>query len=126
MIREYSNRVMQEDMEQLARNITELHDASIQKVLDWSHAKVFQSAFPTQPINQSIENFQWISLGSGGRYESTVYTDQDSALIYSLDSAVPAVDKQTDHLLDLYDVWMQEVSAQLNIAGYPPCQGFVM
>ncbi|NBP93082.1 MAG: CBS domain-containing protein [Burkholderiaceae bacterium] len=64
-----------------------------------------------------LERFAWISLGSEGRSEQTIATDQDNALIL-MDSEV--VNKER------YLAFANEVNQALDQCGYPLCKGNIM
>lgn len=59
----------------------------------------------------------WIALGSEGRGEQTISTDQDNALITS-DSG--------EHDLARLCTFAQELNLELERSGYPRCQGGIM
>lgn len=59
----------------------------------------------------------WMALGSEGRMEQTLATDQDNALIFET-----ASDAQRDALL----AFAQRVNARLDACGFPLCRGGVM
>jgi CBS domain-containing protein len=62
--------------------------------------------------------YAWLVLGSEGRYEQTLRTDQDNALVYCSD-APPEV---RSYFADLADY----VVNQLVASGFPPCPGNIM
>jgi CBS domain-containing protein len=60
----------------------------------------------------------WVALGSEGRQEQTLATDQDNALVF--ESATPEADRPR---------WMamaRQVNDMLDACGYPRCRGGVM
>lgn len=57
----------------ISKIITEINDACIQRVIELSLAKM-KTAPPVK--------FAWLALGSQGRSEQLLHTDQDNALIY--------------------------------------------
>jgi CBS domain-containing protein len=59
----------------------------------------------------------WLALGSEGRMEQTLATDQDNALIFEA-----AGDAQREALLAL----AQRVNARLDACGFPLCKGDIM
>ena len=71
----------------------------------------------TKKHHLDLEHFAWISLGSEGRSEQTIATDQDNALIL-LDSEV--VNKER------YLAFANEVNQALDQCGYPLCKGNIM
>ena len=65
----------------------------------------------------NLESFAWISLGSEGRSEQTIATDQDNALIY-MDSET----SKKSHYL----AFAKDVNQALDACGYPLCKGNIM
>ena len=63
----------------------------------------------------------WIALGSEGRLEQTLATDQDNALICAPDGDADA-DAARAHFLP----FAQEVNAALDACGFPLCKGEIM
>ena len=64
------------------------------------------------------DDFAWIALGSEGRSEQTIATDQDNALIY--------VERDEAALKDRYLSFAREVNEALDACGYPLCKGNIM
>ncbi len=64
------------------------------------------------------DDFAWIALGSEGRSEQTIATDQDNALIY--------VERGDAALKDRYLSFAREVNEALDACGYPLCKGNIM
>ncbi len=64
-----------------------------------------------------LERFAWISLGSEGRSEQTIATDQDNALIF--------IDSELSHK-DRYLAFANDVNLALDQCGYPLCKGHIM
>jgi CBS domain-containing protein len=62
--------------------------------------------------------FAWIALGSEGRSEQTIATDQDNALVYTDD------EDEAQHLI--YLQFAREVNEALDACGYPLCKGNIM
>ena len=65
----------------------------------------------------NLESFAWISLGSEGRSEQTIATDQDNALIY--------MDSEGSHK-SRYLAFAKDVNQALDACGYPLCKGNIM
>jgi CBS domain-containing protein len=65
-----------------------------------------------------MTQFAWIALGSEGRSEQTIATDQDNALVFS--DAAPASQRE------VYLRFAGEVNQALNECGYPLCKGNIM
>ncbi len=67
-----------------------------------------------------LQGFCWIALGSEGRGEQTIATDQDNALVLADAIDRPALDKP--RLL----AFAREVNEGLDACGYPLCKGNIM
>lgn len=65
-----------------------------------------------------LDDFAWIALGSEGRSEQTIATDQDNALIY--------LDRGDAMIKDRYLNFAREVNVALDACGYPLCKGNIM
>lgn len=65
-----------------------------------------------------LDDFAWIALGSEGRSEQTIATDQDNALIY--------VDRADTSIKAKYLSFAREVNVALDACGYPLCKGNIM
>lgn len=64
-----------------------------------------------------LECFAWIALGSEGRGEQTIATDQDNALVF--------IDTQSKEK-EQYLAFASDVNKALDQCGYPLCKGNVM
>jgi CBS domain-containing protein len=62
--------------------------------------------------------FVWIALGSEGRSEQTIATDQDNALMYQPTGAPEEKNR--------YLAFAREVNIALDTCGYPLCKGNIM
>jgi CBS domain-containing protein len=62
--------------------------------------------------------FAWIALGSEGRSEQTIATDQDNALVYA--------DGEDEAQRLIYLQFAREVNEALDACGYPLCKGNIM
>jgi len=89
------------------RNITKLVNELNSKV----YKKIFELVFP----KEVIENSSLIVLGSEGRKEQTLKTDQDNALILKDGFTFEGLQEYT-----------QEFSASLIECGFPRCKGNIM
>lgn len=63
----------------------------------------------------------WIALGSEGRLEQTLSTDQDNGLIFEAPSARDAAKLRAEFL-----PFAQEVNKRLDSCGFPLCKGNIM
>lgn len=83
---------------------------------------VAQRAIGLAALNHALQGgWCWLALGSEGRLEQTLATDQDNALVFSagVDGEVEAVRRR---LL----AFAQEVNAALDACGFPLCKGEIM
>lgn len=66
----------------------------------------------------NMNQFAWIALGSEGRSEQTIATDQDNALVFS--------DAEPESQRAIYLCFANEVNRALDECGYPLCKGNIM
>ena len=64
----------------------------------------------------------WLGMGSEGRSEQTIATDQDNGIIFAADEPAPSDADIRDRLLP----FAREINATLDRCGYPLCKGGVM
>ncbi|MBE0644353.1 MAG: cache domain-containing protein [Bacteroidetes bacterium] len=72
--------------------------------------------------------FAFLALGSQGRSEQTLATDQDNAIIYAArEGGIPGDDGDEDEQVHAYFLRLgQRICQGLNEAGFPYCRGEVM
>jgi CBS domain-containing protein len=58
--------------------ITELHDKLTCRVVEFCHQKMISAGYGPPPVE-----YCWINMGSAGRREQVLRTDQDNAIIYA-------------------------------------------
>jgi CBS domain-containing protein len=91
----------------IAGFVSRLNDALVKRILTWGEAELGPPPAP----------YAWIVLGSEGRMEQTLLTDQDNALIYA-DEGKPQ------------QKWFQSLAERANqdlqAAGFPECPGGYM
>ncbi|MDO9197553.1 MAG: DUF294 nucleotidyltransferase-like domain-containing protein [Rhodoferax sp.] len=63
----------------------------------------------------------WIALGSEGRYEQTLCTDQDNGIIFECES-----ETATEALRQRFLPFAQAVNNKLDACGFPLCKGGIM
>ena len=63
----------------------------------------------------------WIALGSEGRLEQTLSTDQDNGLIFEAASA-----EEAQRLREAFLPFAQELNRRLDACGFPLCKGNIM
>ncbi|MDP2370134.1 DUF294 nucleotidyltransferase-like domain-containing protein [Rhodoferax sp.] len=64
----------------------------------------------------------WLALGSEGRYEQTLCTDQDNGIIFECDDDASAAEALRQRFLP----FAQAVNQKLNACGFPLCKGGIM
>ena len=92
----------------LTQLISELNDKLTRKIIQ-------------QALNHcglSEHRMCWLALGSEGRQEQTIATDQDNALIF--ESETPQLDRSR------WQSFARQVNEALDACGYPLCKGGVM
>jgi CBS domain-containing protein len=98
---------------QIGRLVSELNDQVIRRVVVFAEDDLRQAGAGDPPLP-----FCWLVLGSEGRREQTLHTDQDNALVYEDPShrlRTPA-----EHY---FQGLAERVVAGLVALGYPPCPG---
>lgn len=65
--------------------------------------------------------YAFVAVGSAGRMEQTLWSDQDNALIY----AEPPIGK-AEETADYFRIFAERIHDWLLSAGYPPCPGNVL
>jgi CBS domain-containing protein len=91
----------------ITRFMTDLNDQIAQRIM----------ALTMQQHQLPESEYCWLALGSEGRQEQTIATDQDNALLI------------TDAQADAKPRWLafaKDVNAALDICGFPLCKGNVM
>ena len=96
----------------ISKIISELNDACLKQVI-----KIALDKMKTPPP----VNFAWLTLGSQGRSEQMLHTDQDNALIFE-DVPEEILPKTTTYFLDLSTL----VTKGLNSIGYEYCPAEMM
>jgi CBS domain-containing protein len=97
--------------EPLTRLISELNDQLTQRILDL--------AFSDSGLEDA--DWCWLALGSEGRFEQTLLTDQDNGLLF----LVPE-DETADSMRARFLPIAQRVNEWLAACGFPLCHGEVM
>ncbi|SER36043.1 CBS domain-containing protein [Gracilibacillus ureilyticus] len=99
----------------------------IHKQKDYQSLNTFHDRLTWQTINTAIQKveeeqgkspapFAFFVMGSAGRCEQSVWTDQDHGIVYRGGS------DEKDYFLELGE----EIAAGLEVIGYPRCEGKVM
>jgi CBS domain-containing protein len=95
----------------LARLVSHLNDALTRRLITLIEMRI------TAQAGQALPPWCWLALGSEGREEQTVATDQDNAIIFEGDGHV-----WREHFM----TFAQEVNHGLAEVGFPLCKGGVM
>lgn len=96
--------------------ISEVNDILIQRALELSLTELEQQGWPRPP-----EAFCWLALGSEGRQEQMLRTDQDSAIIY----ADPPPERQIETQAFFHELGSRVVEI-LTRCGFSKCKGEIM
>ncbi|WCK53923.1 DUF294 nucleotidyltransferase-like domain-containing protein [Aneurinibacillus sp. Ricciae_BoGa-3] len=100
---------------ELYQQVSQIHDALMQQALQYAESLVRETIPGEHP------EFCWVVMGSGGRKEQTLWTDQDNGLIYSYppDQNPRQVDAYMEHMARIAVDCLEQI-------GYPLCPGNVM
>lgn len=101
--------------EQLTQFISTFNDLLTVRVIELEYAA---SGIGTSPL---ADRLCWIALGSEGRFEQTLSTDQDNALIFTLPDGMTA-----DEVRQLMLPVARRINDALALCGFPLCRGNVM
>lgn len=127
MIKEIKRSLASKDLKQIRERLTDLVQNAIHKNIPLYHVANIASEINLAIIKRSVElsildlgsppaRFVWLSIGSQGRKEQLLYTDQDSMLVFE---DVPA-DKYRD-VKDYFIKLAKRTTATLEKVGYPLC-----
>jgi CBS domain-containing protein len=97
-----------------------LQSRSLTGLISQLNDRLAQRVIELELVRHELSERQmcWLALGSEGRSEQTIATDQDNALIYESDD--PARDQPR------WLAWAADVNRVLDACGYPLCTGGVM
>jgi len=101
--------------EQLTQFISTFNDLLTVRVIE---LECVASGLVDTPLQ---ERLCWMALGSEGRFEQTLVTDQDNALIFTVPPGMTA-DQVRAQLLPA----AERINAALDLCGFPLCKGQVM
>nr|WP_315175249.1 DUF294 nucleotidyltransferase-like domain-containing protein [uncultured Flavobacterium sp.] len=127
MIKEIKRALASKDLKQIRERLTDLVQNAIYKNIPLYHVANIASEINLAIIKRSVElsildlgsppaRFVWLSLGSQGRKEQLLYTDQDSMLVFE---DVPA-EKYRD-VKDFFIKLAKRTTATLEKVGYSMC-----
>lgn len=100
----------------LGRITAETNDRLVQKIIDMVQADMAARGIGSPPVP-----YCWLGLGSEGRREQTLKTDQDNALIYQ-----DPADNRVSQTQAYFQILASRVVEELVGCGFPPCKGGVM
>ena len=100
----------------VARVTAELNDAVVRRVLELTEAHLSARGFGQVPAA-----YCWLALGSEGRREQTLRTDQDNALVFD-----PGPEPVTPGVRAYFERLAQEAVHALVRCGFPPCPAGIM
>lgn len=96
--------------------MTELHDRLTRKVIEICEEEMVQEGRGRPPVE-----YAWIHMGSAGRREQTLRTDQDNAIVY----ADPEENRAKSVAAYFHDLALKIVNG-LEKCGFAKCKGGVM
>jgi CBS domain-containing protein len=91
----------------IAGFVAQLNDTLVRRILHWAEADLGEPPAP----------YAWLALGSEGRQEQTLLTDQDNALVFADEGA-----SSREYFTALAD----RANTDLSAAGFPRCPGGYM
>jgi len=101
--------------EQLTQLISTFNDLLTERVIELESAA---SGIDTSPISGHL---CWMALGSEGRFEQTLSTDQDNALIFTVPAGMTA-NAMREMILPI----ARRINETLALCGFPLCKGEIM
>jgi CBS domain-containing protein len=101
--------------EQLTLFISTLNDLLAERLIE---LECTSSGLPDTPLYEGI---CWLVMGSGGRFEQTLNTDQDNAVIFTVPEGMTA-DQVRAQLLPV----ALRINQALALCGFPLCKGNIM
>jgi CBS domain-containing protein len=101
--------------EQLTQFISAFNDLLTARVVE---LECKASGLTGTPLHDGL---CWLALGSEGRFEQTLNTDQDNAIIFTVPSGMTA-DQVREQLLPV----ARRINESLAVCGFPLCSGEVM
>jgi len=94
-----------------------IRDAITVRVLQLAEEEMKADGFES-PLTEYV----WIGLGSEGRDEQTILTDQDNMIVYDTDSG----HYKADIVEQYYEIFSKKVMERLSDVGFEKCKGGVM
>ncbi|BBI32602.1 DUF294 nucleotidyltransferase-like domain-containing protein [Cohnella abietis] len=104
-------------IDEVVERLNALHDSLITQALKLAEADMARLGHGAPPVP-----YTYMLYGSGGRFEQTMCSDQDSGLVYA-----NASDEQEDERCrSFFPKFTETVVQYLIKLGYPPCEGKVI
>lgn len=102
---------------EVVETLNELHDAIIRQTVQLAESEMARLGRGAPPVP-----YTYLLFGSGGRSEQTIYSDQDSGILYT-----DPPDNETAEQCRTYFTELADTAVRfLRIVGYPPCEGNVV
>ncbi|KKM10989.1 hypothetical protein SY88_10805 [Clostridiales bacterium PH28_bin88] len=96
--------------------LTEFHDRLTRKVISICEKEMVDEGYGAPPVP-----YCWVNMGSAGRMEQTLRTDQDNAIIFKDPGA-----EQVDEVSRYFQLLAFKVVEGLALCGFAKCKGNVM
>lgn len=96
--------------------VNSMHDSLIRRVVAIAEHRLKADGAGTPPVP-----YAFILLGSGGRREQTLWSDQDNGLVYS-----DPAEGQEQAASEYFEALSRTIIDGLCQVGYPPCEGEVV
>ncbi|RED64185.1 DUF294 nucleotidyltransferase-like domain-containing protein [Cohnella lupini] len=97
--------------------LNEIHDALITQALKLAEDDLARLGLGVPPVP-----YTYMLYGSGGRFEQTMHSDQDSGLVY----ANASNEVEEEHCRNYFHMFAETAVRKLIQLGYPPCEGSVI
>jgi CBS domain-containing protein len=116
-----------EDIRRMAHNMmaqgvsTEQLTQFISTFNDLLCARVVELEYTASQLGELTQHLCWMALGSEGRFEQTLSTDQDNAMIFTVPEGMTAAGMR-ELLLPV----ARRINEKLALCGFPLCRGNVM
>jgi CBS domain-containing protein len=107
------------DPEIATRTITALNDRAVRRALAWAEDDTVREVIEERGATFRPPRYCWLALGSEGRREQTLATDQDNAIVHDADPDDAAA-------ADWLERFARRAIAHLERIGFPRCPGEVM
>ncbi|MGU3470551.1 DUF294 nucleotidyltransferase-like domain-containing protein [Paenibacillus sp. D51F] len=111
------SRLPQQQTEPFYGELNDVHDAMVRRCIWLAQKELARLGKGNPPVP-----FAYLLFGSGGRMEQTLFSDQDSGMIY----ADPQNEADAVHCREYFELLGKETVQLLLEAGYPLCEGNVL